>query len=391
VRVRTGHTGAGPFLTALPTRGASGKVFVTSTVTDCNDLSALCLDARSGRQLWMKTITRAREKLPRNNLCSCSPVAGKRRVFFVFGDGTAACLNQEGREIWKRNLAAEYGPFTLKYGYSSSPLLYDGRVYILVLRRSKSYRGPVREGLDSFLLAMDPDTGETIFRHVRASDAVNETMDSYTSPLPAVLGGVKQILVYGADYLSGHDAGTGRELWRWRYDATQGKMNRTIPTPVFSNGVVYCVSSRGKRMMAVTCGKTGEEQEPPVWEIDYRGPDVACQVVYRGGLYSLDDRGKKVLSCLDPATGRVRWTGQVDQSSVYYASLTAADGKLYMVNDKGVVSVVGAKPGEFQLLDTVLLGEGPVRSSVAVAGGKVYVRTAKTLYCFEKEIVDEVF
>jgi outer membrane protein assembly factor BamB len=361
---------------------AVGKVFLTSTDKDSQDLLALCLDAQTGTVLWKQIISEASEKIPLNTLASCSPAAGPDRIYFLYAEGTAICLDHAGKEIWKRNLVEEYGPLALKFGYSSSPLLYNGNLYILVLRRDRSYRGPEKTGLDSYLIALDGQTGKTIFRQSRPTDALDETTNSYTTPLPAKLGDQVQILVYGADYLTGHDPETGQELWRYPYDTTKDKMNRVVPTPLAENGIVYCASSRGKRLFAFDIKKFMEKENPLLWEIEYAGPDVACPVLYKGSLYVLDDREEKMLSCLDPVTGKVRWKGQVDKSGVYYTSPTAADDKLYLINEKGILSIVAVNPAEFRILSTLVLGQGPIRSSIAIAGGKIYVRTTETLYCF---------
>lgn len=374
--------------TPLPGQASSipviidGRVFLTSTEKTSKDLLALCLNAETGALLWKQKISQADEKIPLNTMASCSPAAGHGRVYFLYADGTATCLDHDGREIWKRNLTEAYGPFSVKFGYSSSPLLYDDKLYILVLRRQTTYRGPDREGLDSFFLALDPVSGQTLFKQQRPTDALDESTNSYATALPAQLGGQMQIVAYGADYLTGHDTQTGKELWRYQYDTTKDRMNRVVTTPLAENGIIYCVSSRGQRTLAFSYNKFIKKEDPLLWEIDDPGPDVACQVLYKDSLYSLDDRGEKTLSCLDPATGMIRWKGRADKSGVYYASLTAADDKIYMINEKGVLSIMAADSSEFKLLSTFDLGQGPVQSSIAISDGKIYIRTAETLYCF---------
>jgi outer membrane protein assembly factor BamB len=94
---------------------------------------------------------------------------------------------------------------------------------------------------------------------------------------------------------------------------------------------------------------------------------------------------KKTLTCLDAKTGREQWAGQLDKGDIYHASITAADGKLYIVNRKATVSVVAADPAEFRVISTHAFDEKPADSSIAIANGKLYLRTAENLHCFSKK------
>ena len=67
---------------------------------------------------------------------------------------------------------------------------------------------------ESYLLALEPATGKTLWKHVRPTDARMESMESYASPVPHLAGGKPQLLLVGGDVLSGHDPATGAELWR---------------------------------------------------------------------------------------------------------------------------------------------------------------------------------
>ena len=40
---------------------------------------------------------------------------------------------------------------------------------------------------------------------------------------------------------------------------------------------------------------------------------------------------------------------------------------------------------EFKVLATVRMGESPVRSSIAAAQGELFLRTAKNLYCLQRQ------
>jgi outer membrane protein assembly factor BamB len=224
-----------------------GKVFVSSPVKDGDDLVALCFDARTGRQLWSTTVARSDRDFPRNNLATASPTTDGRHAFFLYGSGDLAALDFDGNIVWSRNIEIEYGNITCQFGYGASPMAFEGAVYIPVLRRERAWREP-REGepFDSFLLAVDGATGRTLWRHVRASDAQDESLDSYATPIPFRNGDRTEIVLIGADYVTAHDPQTGAELWRYCYATGRRDTRwRLIPSVVTGAGMVFGVQPRG--------------------------------------------------------------------------------------------------------------------------------------------------
>ena len=64
----------------------------------------------------------------------------------------------------------------------------------------------------------------------------------------------------------------------------------------------------------------------------------------------------------------------------YYASPVAADGKIYAVSEEGKAVVLQAG-AQWQILKINDLGDG-CKGTPAIAGGKLFIRTYGTLYCF---------
>jgi outer membrane protein assembly factor BamB len=66
------------------------------------------------------------------------------------------------------------------------------------------------------------------------------------------------------------------------------------------------------------------------------------------------------------------------------SSPTGADGKIYIMNHNAEVLVISAKNGD--ILNSAKMGDDYddlTRSSIALTGGQVYIRTNKKLYCIE--------
>jgi outer membrane protein assembly factor BamB len=92
----------------------------------------------------------------------------------------------------------------------------------------------------------------------------------------------------------------------------------------------------------------------------------------------------KVVSCLDPKNGSVIWQGKIGGRRPWRASLTGADDKLYGVNEDGEIIVLAAGGEEFKILFRTKIDEGPMQSSMAIAHGRLFLRTSKNLYCIAK-------
>jgi outer membrane protein assembly factor BamB len=119
------------------------------------------------------------------------------------------------------------------------------------------------------------------------------------------------------------------------------------------------------------------------WRLTENTPDVCTPLVYKGKLFVLDG-DKKVMTCLDPKTGKQIWKGELGVREVFKSSPTGADDKIYCISERGTV-VVLSTGDEFKILSKTEMGDQPNRSSIAIAQGQLFVCTAKTLYCIGKK------
>ena len=88
-----------------------------------------------------------------------------------------------------------------------------------------------------------------------------------------------------------------------------------------------------------------------------------------------------IITSLDPATGRILKQGRSPGGlGEYYASPVAADGKVFLANTEGKITVLKAG-AEWEVLAVNEINE-EVNATPALSDGRVYVRTHGTLYCF---------
>lgn len=374
------------------------SVFVSSTDVKAQTLVALCLDRKTGKVKWRQAVGsgyraggegNAIQLDDRSNYSASSPVTDGKRVIFFFGNGDLAAFTLEGKPLWARNLQKDYGEFCFQWTFSSSPQLYAGRLYMQILQRNQAVGSRGKSGSKSFLLALDPTNGKEQWRHVRPSPAQMESLEAYSTPIPIEHNGRKELLIAGGDVVSGHNPATGEELWRW------GTWNpghrepwwRLVPSPVAGDGVVVVCAPKRAPVYAAKLGGSGNlGTSGLVWQSEGRSDvtsDVPTPLFYKGKFIVLSDV-KKAISCVEPKTGKVIWSTPLPGNTMYWGSPTGADGKIYVINLRGEVSVVNAADGK--ILHTVPMGEenADIRSTIAVAGGNLFIRTDSKLYCIGK-------
>lgn len=381
----------------LPGEGAStpivwkDAVFLTSADESQDGIVAIRLDRGTGETVWAKKFGEGIRQDERSNFAGPSPSTDGERVYFFSGSGDLAAFDLAGKEVWKRNIQKDYGSFAFQWTFSSSPLLHGGTLYLQVLQRDTAVgdRGFKDRRNESYLLALDPATGQEKWRQVRPSDAVQESLEAFSTPVPVSHQGTEEILVVGGDCLTGHDPATGRERWRWgTWNRQKIGHWRLVPSPVAGDGVVLACGPKGEPVFALPLGRSGTlPDDAPAWVSQDKevSSDVPTPLFYQGRFYILNDRNR-FLSCVEPATGKIIWSERLEAKVKMEASPTAGDGKIYLMSHLGEVFVVQAGD-EFKLLHQTQLGESQstnIRASIVPAHGHLFIRTDDKLFCIGK-------
>lgn len=364
------------------------RVFVSTIHEENKTLHAICLDRKTGKILWNQKTGDGVSRDRLSNYSSPSPVATDDKVFFFYGNGTLVAFDHSGKELWNRSITEEYGDFAFQWTFSSSPMLHDGKLYLQILQRDVPVHGKGKRGGESFLLAMDPNNGKVLFRHVRPSEAKAESLEAFSTPIPFEHGGREEILVVGGDCITGHDPDSGKELWRWgTWNPSRIGHWRLVPSPVAGAGVILACAPKNSPVYAVKAGGKGTLDDSAIaWQSTSRDvtSDVATPLFMDNSFFVLAEQ-KRILSRVDPANGEVKWAVDLPGRKKYEASPTGADGKIYLMNFAGDVVVVDAKEGK--VLSTVAMGEPDddmTRSTIVAAHGHLFIRTNSRLFCIGK-------
>jgi outer membrane protein assembly factor BamB len=334
----------------------------------------MAVNRKDGSIRWRNEIDSGNKLFRKQNSASPSPITDGKNVWIMTGNGKFACFTIDGKPVWKRDIQADYGAFGLNHGYASTPLLYKDRLYVQVLHGMKT-NDP------SYVFAAEKDTGKTIWKVERPTDAKSESPDNYATPQIAMVGDAPQLVISGADYVTGHDLTNGKELWRiGGFNPTDNPFNRTIASSVVIGGNVFTTSTRGRPFIGFKAGGTGDITGKNELWTNNLGSDVPTPTTDGKYIYVLNDIG--ILNCIDAMTGKPIYEGQRIERGTYSSSPLLADGKLYCTNEEGTTTVVKAGP-QFEVIAVNKLDNHTLASPVAV-GNQIFIRTAEYLYCIQK-------
>lgn len=374
----------------LPGKGASTpivwnrQIFLTYGKDGNNALAAV---DGNGKLQWEALIGRERpgKHAKKGTGSNPSPTTDGKLVFAYFKSGDLACVDMKGKVVWQKNLPKEYGEehlwsnpnekdWPLWWDLGTSPVLTKDCVVIAVMQSGPSY-----------LLALDKETGDEIWKQDRNLKAPVEAAQSYTTPVVAAgPDGQETIYVLGADHITAHNGATGAELWRvGGLNPTQNGYFRSIASPVLSGDILIAPYARAETVTAVKLGGKGDVTKSNVaWFKDNLGTDVPTPAAHEGRVYLCTDKGE--LACLNPLTGDVMWREQLPKSRhAYSASPLVAGGHVYLTREDATTFVVKAGD-QFELVSTnELPGEYVVATPIAV-DGRILIRAFDHLYCIGK-------
>ena len=338
-------------------------------VADGDGIELWSLDRNTGQPIWKRPLSGGNHRERKQNMSSPSPVTDGERVWVMTGTGILKAFDYDGNELWTRDIPGDYGRFGLNWGYASSPLMHENALYVQVIHG-------MRTDDPSYLLRIDRDTGETVWRQERLTNARRESPDSYTTPALLEYDGTTEIVITGGDVVTGHDPETGVELWR--ADGLNPQDNgayRIVASPIVNGDMIYA-PTRVRPLLALKAGGRGDiTRSHLVWKA-MNGPDVPTPVTDGEYFYIVNDRG--IVYVHDAKTGEEVYGRQRLATGTYSASPVMADGKIYITNEGGTTSVFRTGP-EFELLATNEVDDYCL-SSLAISDGQIFLRTTKHLY-----------
>ena len=334
------------------------RIFTVSAVPETQDRLLLCLDRPTGKLLWQKTVLTAplEHKHILNSFASSTPSTDGELVYVAFLDGKqmfAAAYDFAGRQRW----AVRPGAFASTHGFCSSPVLYEDKVIL-----NGDHDG------ESYLVALSRADGRVIWKTPRD----NHTR-SYCTPLIRDMGGRPQMVLSGDICVASFNPRTGQRLW-----VINGPTEQFVASPVYSQQCGLVIITGGypdHHILGIRPEGAGNVTQTHIaWRTTRGAAYVPSPIIERDYFLVISDEG--VAHCFAAATGQLLWNERLGQE---HASLVSAEGRIYFLNDKGVMNVVKAGP-EFLRVAQNNIGE-KCFASPAISHGQFFLRGERHLFC----------
>ena len=348
------------------------KIFLLAQ--EATQISMLCVDT-TGKALWTAKAAGGKGRASgERTMASPSPSTDGKRVYTMTGTGEVAAFDFAGKEAWRFNAQERYGRFRLGFGYHTTPLLYDERLYLQLIHSGGAW-----------VVAINAANGKEVWKVERKSDGVAECEHSYTSPCLRRDGKEARLITHGNDYAIGHRLSDGKEMWRVAELNPKERYNRTlrfVSSPVATTGLIVIPSAKGRGVVGLKPGATGvilPGNKGEQWRLTRGTPDVVSPLIFGNEVYLNRENGS--IACLDASTGREHYSERA-HAQTYRGSPVAADGKIYVTARDGTVSVIKAGP-KFEVLFKNKIDD-QLTASPALANGRIYLRGFKALYAIGK-------
>jgi outer membrane protein assembly factor BamB len=337
----------------------SSRIFVTAHTKDKENyrLCVICLDRRSGRLLWQRDVPREQKGRLQNvnGPASPSPVTDGASVYAFFQEFGLIAFDANGKEKWRLPL----GPFNIFYGFGASPILADD---MLIL--------PIDQDLNSFLIAVDKNTGKEKWRVGRPG-----VISGYSTPtLYQPKSGPKQIIIPESFQLSSYSAENGKRLWWVRGLPCEMKSVASYDSEfLYINGWGFPQNQPGKQVQTVPfedgLKRYDKNQDGFIGREEISGTDPMDKILapnYGFDAFDLNRNGKldapdwEVFRMMmasengllairlggegDMTNSAIRWRYQKPVPQV--PSTLLYQGSLFMVNDSGILTSFNPATGE---------------------------------------------
>jgi len=332
---------------------ASGRVLLHGNDGQETD-RILAVDLVTGAPLWEVTAPGA-AKVHEMPIVppgpAATPTVDGDRVFTLSRDGRLRALRlEDGGELWAKDLVADLGGKRPVYGYTQSPLVREGVLYLDI---------GAAAGVEGSTVALDAASGEVRWRSGNGEAG-------YSSARSWTHDGKPVVAMFKGEGLSVFDPADGRSVG-W-YPTTSRDFCNSL-TPVFVGDRVL-VSNTGKDPAALLEWTSGTVK--PAWTNASFALLFNNALLHDGCLFGFNEqrRGVNEFTCLDAATGETRWVSDAVDLGVFLLS----DAHWLFFSRKGEMALAPASRDGLKPLAKFQAVGGKCYATPALAGGILVAR-----------------
>jgi outer membrane protein assembly factor BamB len=371
----------------VPYGGRSGPVVFgdrlylqnTSGAGEMEQERLMCFNADTGRLLWEHRYNMFTSDVPAHRLAWASPVVDPAtgNVFAISANGLTMSLDKDGKLLWERSLAEEYGVWTTHGGRMSTPIIDGDKMIVsgLVFGWGQTASPAHR------FIALDKANGQTLW--VSAPEG-RPTDTIYANPYVADVNGVRMFFSGGSDgAMHALKIATGEPVWHW--DVSKRGLNTAAlmigPDIIVTHSEENIASSEMGMIAAVPAASKGTLTDKDArWVVRDVQAGYGSPVSDGERIYLVDNGG--ILFAFDVKTGKQLWTEKL--GTIQKSSPVLADGKLYVGTENGKFYIIRPHADKAEILDRDQLGTEDIPEAIiaapAVARGRVYVVTMAATY-----------
>jgi outer membrane protein assembly factor BamB len=318
------------------------------------------LSKETGKIIWSVTHDRLPERV--NDMgatITSTPCIDGDRVYYVSNRGELCCLGlKNGNAIWMLDMPRTFGVFKSDpgdaVGQAPSPIVVGDIVYCITGNGVDYHRMVIAPDAPSFI-AVEKLSGKVIW----SSNAPGKNIcyGQWSTPAPAMVDGVQQILFPGGDgALYSFEPLTGKQLWK--IDCRGPIINKYFypdefisapplvvgPTAYVSPAIDCEGAAVGRRILAIDL-----HTHTLRWAASPEGfsGTIGPMAFHNDTVYAAGILGTVV--AIDARTGKTRWTrafGDKDPTITITGGITVHDDRLYFTTQEGNLNILSAANGE---------------------------------------------
>ena len=347
------------------------RLFVTSTDSKTGELTMECFNSKTGEKIWDKSFESKAYKIhARNSFASGTPAVDKDHVYltYVHPDQTIVqALTHDGEKKWQR----DFGSWVSAHGFAASLMTYQDKLIFFNSQQAKKVPVGKTPGT-STMIALDCQDGSDIWE-----TSLTPTRCCYGVPgiFTDKTGQDQLIGCNTAEGFFSLDPETGAKNW-----STLPFRMRSVASTLIADGLIIGSNGSGgggNYLVAIRPDDKGGSPEK-AYQLQ-KANYVPSPVAVDGKLFLFTDRG--IGRCVDLQTGELHWQERV--ASGFSGSPIATRNHIYVVDESGKLHVIAAD-SKYKLVSSLSLGEDS-RSTPAIAGDRLYLRTRSRLICVSKK------
>lgn len=351
---------------------AAGKLYTMGdgpSTADDKDEYLLCFDEATGKQVWKAKLGPPwNSGQPNWQSSRSTPTLDGELLYVLTPHGDLVCLETAGdKERWRKNLKKDFGGRKGDgWGYSES-VLVDGEKVVCT-----------PGGPKTTMAALNKKTGATIW----TATVPKDRGAGHASIVIATIGNTRVYVQTTAGGEIGVRAKDGKVLWTYPIDRTTA----VIPTPIVRGDLVFFTAGygRGGALLRQVSTPDGGVNVEEVYPLQKTLANKHGGVVLVGDFLYGDTDSRGTPFCAEFLTGKVRWSKR--GSGRGSASLTYADGHLYIRYESGTMALVPASPDGYKEVSSFKIphsGNRPSWSHPVVTGGKLFLREGDYILCYD--------